>query len=221
MPTNASTAIRFILEANQVALNETQWHLMEKWVAFLLETNQKLNLVSRKDTPQIWEKHILHSLALLTVRTIEPDTEVCDLGTGGGLPGVPLAIACPHAHFTLIDATKKKIKALQAMLTALAIPNVCAVSGRAEELGKQASYQNRFSIFTAKAVAPLQLLEHWTRRLRTTPAVLHAYKGGTLQDEVQAISVCQTVKSITQTLLELENAPQFADNQKQIISLHF
>lgn len=212
---------RHALAANQIHFDEAQWHLLEQWVALLLETNKKLNLISRKDTSHVWEKHILHSLALLAFRKIEPGSQVCDIGTGGGLPGVPLAIACPQAHFTLMDSTQKKIKALQTMIADLSLPNVQAVAGRAEELGKQPEYQNRFSVFTAKAVADLQSLELWTRRLRTSTATLHVYKGGDLHQELQALAKVPKLKAIQPTLLELKDVPQFAENQKYIVSLSF
>lgn len=212
---------RHILAANQIHFNEAQWHLLEQWVALLLEANKKLNLISRKDTSHVWEKHILHSLALLAFRKIEPGSQVCDIGTGGGLPGVPLAIACPQAHFILMDSTQKKIKALQSMIVALSLPNVQAVAGRAEELGKQPDYQHRFSVFTAKAVGDLQSLERWTRPLRVSTATLHAYKGGDLRQELQALAKVPNLKAIHPTLLELKDFPQFAENQKYIVSLSF
>lgn len=212
---------RHALAANQIHFNEAQWHLLEQWVALLLEANKKLNLISRKDTSHVWEKHILHSLALLAFRKIEPGSQVCDIGTGGGLPGVPLAIACPQAHFILMDSTQKKIKALQSMIAALSLPNVQAVAGRAEELGKQPDYQHRFSVFTAKAVADLQSLERWTRPLRASTATLHVYKGGDLRQELQALAKVPNLKAMHPTLLELKDFPQFAENQKYIVSLSF
>ena len=212
---------REVLAANHIHFDDSQWNLLERWVALLLEANEKINLISRKDTGHVWEKHVLHSLALLAFRTIKPNSEVCDIGTGGGLPGVPLAIACPASQFTLIDSTQKKIKALQAMLTALPLPNVRAVSGRAEALGQQPDYQNRFSIFTAKAVADLKSLERWTRPLRAPSATLHVYKGGDLHKELEALAKVPILKTITPSLLALKKAPQFAENQKYIVSLQF
>ena len=221
MPITSPSPIRHILEANQLRLTEGQWFLLEQWVPLLLETNQKLNLISRKDTDRIWENHILHSLALLVIKPFPKGSKVCDVGTGGGFPGIPLAIACPHSHFTLMDATGKKIKALQRMITSLALPNTQVVRGRAEEVGKQPLYQHRFSIVTARAVASLQSLEQWTRDLRAPHAVLHAYKGGDLRDEIQALSAIKSIKKVEPTLIALDQAPQFSHNQKQIVSLYF
>ena len=132
-----------------------------------------------------------------------------------------LAIACPHSQFTLIDSTEKKIKALQWMIARLALPNTQVVKGRAEELGRQPLYKHRFSILTARAVASLKSLEKWTRDLRAPDAVLHVYKGGDLRHEMKELSTIKSIKKVEPTLLALDQAPQFAQNQKQIVSLYF
>ena len=213
--------VRSILRANQVDLDCEQWMLLQKWVAMLLEANQRLNLISRKDTTRIWENHVLHSLALLVVTRIENNSQVCDIGTGGGLPGIALAIACPRARFVLIDGTEKKIRIVQEMISKLALANTRAVAGRAERLEEQSFYQNRFSVLTARTVAPLKSLEKWTRGLRAPGAVLHAYKGGDLRDELNALSTNARIRKVVQSPLVLKGACQFARNQKRIVSLYF
>ena len=79
--------VQSILQANQIRLDGRQWMLLQKWVTMLLEANQKINLISRKDTARIWEYHVLHSLALLAVIEIPENAEVCDIGTGGRVAG--------------------------------------------------------------------------------------------------------------------------------------
>ncbi|MBF0276831.1 MAG: 16S rRNA (guanine(527)-N(7))-methyltransferase RsmG [SAR324 cluster bacterium] len=218
-PTASET--RKILETNKIFLEDGQWSLLEKWVELLLETNQKLNLISRKDIGQIWGKHILHSLAILATERFEDNSEICDIGTGGGFPGIPLAIVYPGMKFTLMDSTQKKIKALQEMISVLGLHNVQAVAGRAEELGRSQRYRFRFSILIARAVAPLKTLEKWTRQLRSPQAVMYAYKGGDLAREVREASECSLIRRIDRTVLTIEGAPQFEENQKQIVCLHF
>ena len=83
------------MEINRLILREEQWTLLQKWAGALQEINAGVNLISRKDPAGIWEKHLLHCLALLTLREIPEGSEVCDFGTGGGLPGVLLAVARP------------------------------------------------------------------------------------------------------------------------------
>ena len=213
--------VQSILQANRIHLDSRQWSQLQKWVAILLEANQRLNLISRNDNARIWENHVLHSLALLVVCKIPENAEVCDIGTGGGLPGIALAIACPSARFTLIDGTGKKIRVVEEMITKLALTNTWAVAGRAEQLAEQSFYQKRFSILTARAVAPLKSLEKWTRGLRAPDAVLHAYKGGDLRDELNALSTNARIRRVIQSPLQLKGACRFARNQKQIVSLYF
>ena len=213
--------VQSILQANQIRLDGRQWMLLQKWVTMLLEANQKINLISRKDTARIWENHVLHSLALLAVIEIPENAEVCDIGTGGGLPGIALAIACPHARFTLIDGIEKKIRAVQSMLAKLAIPNAGALTSRAEQLAEQSFYQNRFSVLTARTVAPLKSLEKWTGGLRAPGAVLHAYKGGDLRHELADIARNIRVSKVVSSPLALKGTSFFEQNQKRIVSLYF
>ena len=213
--------VHSILQANQIELDSQQWMQLQKWVTMLLEVNQQINLISRKDTEKIWENHVLHSLALLVVFKIPENAKVCDIGTGGGFPGLALAIACPHAHFTLIDGTEKKIGAVQNFIAELALTNTVAVTGRAEKLAERSFYQRRFSIFTARAVAPLNSLEVWTRGLRAPHEVLHAYKGGDLRNELNTLCKNKRIRKVLQFPLLLKGACQFSRNQKQIVSLYF
>ena len=94
-PPLKADAIRRICLENGLEIPDTQWNLLEKWAALLLEVNQKVNLISRKETDLLWEKQILPCLALLIFRKFSPAAEVCDFGTGGGLPGMILAIVRP------------------------------------------------------------------------------------------------------------------------------
>ena len=96
-----ATAVRRICLDNGLDISDSQWQLLEKWAALLLELNQKINLISRKETEFLWEKQILPCLALLIFRKFSTDTEVCDFGTGGGLPGIILAIVRPRGCLIL------------------------------------------------------------------------------------------------------------------------
>ncbi len=213
--------VRDILQQNGVLITDSQWDLLKQWHDLLIQQNQKLNLISRKDTDRIWEKHLLHCFALLACRSLPEGSEVCDFGTGGGLPGIPLAIIRPDSRFTLIDSIGKKIHAVQTILADLQLSNVEAVLGRGEDLGKQRKYSRRFSVFTAKAVAPLKSLEFWTRHLRKKKAVLHAYKGGDLGEEIQEVMSYPYIRHIEETLLALDGYPLLAEDQKKIVTLDF
>jgi len=219
-PLTAADVRRICLE-NGLDISDSQWQLLEKWAALLLEVNQNVNLISRKETEFLWEKQILSCLALLIFRKFSPDADVCDFGTGGGLPGMLLAIVRPDLRLTLLDSRHKKIKVVQQMIDSLKLSNAQTVLGRGEELGKQGPWRQRFPLLTARAVAPLIDLVRWTADLRKVESVLHIYKGGEIKDEVFALSKKVSGVKVNKSLMVLKGYPKFAENQKYIISLEF
>jgi 16S rRNA (guanine527-N7)-methyltransferase len=219
-PLTAENVRRICLE-NGLDISDSQWQLLEKWAALLLEVNQKVNLISRKETEFLWEKQILPCLALLIFRKFSLDVDVCDFGTGGGLPGMPLAIVRPDLRLTLLDSRHKKIEVVQQMIESLKLSNAQAVLGRGEELGKQILWCQKFTQLTARAVAPLIDLVRWTADLRKAESVLHIYKGGEIKEEVFALSKKNSGVRVNKSLMVLKGYPKFAENQKYIISLEF
>ena len=206
--------VRQICSENGLDISDSQWQLLEKWAALLLEVNQNVNLISRKETEFLWEKQILPCLALLIFRKFSPDADVCDFGTGGGLPGMLLAIVRPDLRLTLLDSRHKKIEVVQQMIDNLKLPNAQTVLGRGEELGKQRPWRQRFPLLTARAVAPLIDLVHWTADLRKAESVLHIYKGGEIKDEVFALSKKVSGVRVNKSLMVLKGYPKFAVSLK-------
>jgi 16S rRNA (guanine527-N7)-methyltransferase len=149
------------------------------------EWNSKINVISRKDMEAFYEHHVLHSLAIAKVIRFVPGTRVLDVGTGGGFPGVPLAIMFPEVHFTLIDSIGKKIRVVQEVALASGLKNVTAVRGRAEE------QKEKVDFVVSRAVAPLGELAGWVRKL-IRPGTKHilangilCLKGGDLKQEIR------------------------------------
>jgi len=138
----------------------------------LREINTSINLVSRKDIQALREHHILPSLLLLCLLPIEEGARVLDLGTGGGLPGIPLALARSDLRFVLVDSVRKKVEAVQKMIEALRLSErVRAVWGRAEHLS------DHFPYIVGRAVAPLPKFLSWARRLLLPGGRVYYYTG--------------------------------------------
>lgn len=142
------------------------------------EWNERINVVSRKDIDQLHLHHVLHSLAIAKVAGFTPGSTVLDVGTGGGFPGIPLAIYYPECHFTLCDSVGKKIKVAQAVADALDLNNVSCVNARVESL------PGRFDYAVSRAVTELATFYPWVRR-KVDKAVFYL-KGGELDAEIAA-----------------------------------
>ncbi len=149
------------------------------------EWNEKINVISRKDIDSLYEKHVLHSLAIAAVFDIPAGSEVIDLGTGGGFPGIPLAIFFPEVKFHLVDSIGKKIKVVNAVAEALNLANVTTRHSRAEEIRDR-----QFDAVVSRAVAPLKDLLAWSHHLIRKPRTgneftgLICLKGGDLAQEI-------------------------------------
>ncbi|MFH1749129.1 MAG: 16S rRNA (guanine(527)-N(7))-methyltransferase RsmG [Planctomycetota bacterium] len=134
------------------------YHRLAKFVRLLLSANQRVNLTAIDNEGEAWIKHICDSLALLPqIQTGQPGT-LLDLGTGGGLPGIPLACVCPELQVTLAEATRKKLVAVERIVADLELGNVRCIWGRAETLAHESAYREKFDIVVARAVAKLRVL---------------------------------------------------------------
>jgi 16S rRNA (guanine527-N7)-methyltransferase len=153
------------------------------------EWNAKINVISRKDIDSLYEKHVLHSMAIAAVFDFPDGMEIVDIGTGGGFPGVPLAIFFPKVKFHLVDSINKKLKIIEEVKTAIGLTNVTTQHTRAEEIKNR-----KFDFAVSRAVAPLKDLMKWSfpllrnTKFESEGAVFQSglicLKGGDLAQEI-------------------------------------
>lgn len=149
--------------------------------------NSKINVISRKDITNLYEHHVLHSLGIAKVINFRPGTEIMDLGTGGGFPGIPLAIMFPDTHFHLVDSIGKKVKVATEIASSIGLKNVTTRHCRAEE------EKQLFDFVVSRAVMPLtDLLKIIRKNIKkeqhnALPNGLICLKGGELQNEVMPV----------------------------------
>ena len=153
------------------------------------EWNQKINVISRKDMDDFYERHVLHSLSIAKVIQFSDGSKVLDVGTGGGFPGIPLAILFPKVHFHLVDSIGKKIKVVNEVKTALNLQNVSAEQKRAEEV------KGQYDFIVSRAVTRLSNFLPWVKgkvkkgKNSSLPNGMLFIKGGDLKEEISEVKL--------------------------------
>ena len=138
-------------------LTEKQIEQFIKLDELYKEWNEKINVISRKDMDSLYEKHILHSLGIAKVMAFSDRTKVLDIGTGGGFPGIPLAILFPEVHFTLVDSIGKKITVVKEVSEGIGLKNITAIHSRAEDI------KGQFHFVVSRAVTQMPVFLRWLR----------------------------------------------------------
>jgi 16S rRNA (guanine527-N7)-methyltransferase len=167
------------------ALQKTQFAQLEP---IYREWNEKINVISRKDIDNIYLHHVLHSLTIVKFIKFKPGTKIVDLGTGGGFPGIPLAIFFPECEFLLVDSIGKKLKVIDEVIAQLGLTNVSTSHSRIEDIkGK------KFDFVVTRAVATVDKLVQWSRKsisskhINSFPNGIIALKGGNIREEIKLL----------------------------------
>ena len=172
----------FIPELSDEAVEQ-----LGKLKALYTEWNAAINVISRKDMDAFDERHVLHSLALVKAMKFAPGSDVLDVGTGGGFPGIPLAIAYPEVNFVLCDSIGKKMKVVRAVVQALGLTNVTVHHGRAEDI------KGQFDFVVSRAVTRMNRFIPWVQgkikkqSINPWPNGILALKGGDLSEELAEV----------------------------------
>jgi 16S rRNA (guanine527-N7)-methyltransferase len=182
----ARLALERLLPANAWGLPIGFADAVEGYVGLLLEANRRLNLTRVVEPDAVARLHLLDALASLPVLDSLAPARAVDLGSGGGVPGIVLALARPQVKWTLVDAVGKKADALRGFVDALGISNAEVIAARAEDLGRDPAHRERYDVVTARACASLPVLVEYALPLLSVGGTLLAWKGPIAADELDA-----------------------------------
>lgn len=218
-----------ILKRNNLDVSDIQLYQLENFVKLLIDKNKSINLISRKDLDNIWEKHILHSLSLLFYFNLPSNINVLDVGTGGGLPGIPIKILCSDIRMDLVDSIQKKTNAVQEFVKILKLKNINVFCQRVEKLNRN------YDLILGRGVTDLKTFYKWTENLLDhkrefylsnknsqeilkTPLII-LYKGGKLENEIKKLKLYNYKININEINIAFQGIDQNLLIEKKLVIL--
>lgn len=230
---------RTLCVKNGFTPTDPQLEQLDQYVNLLLNWNEKINLISRKNEENVWTYHILHSVSPLFKMKILEGSSIVDIGSGGGLPGIPLKILRPDISLLCLDATKKKANAVSQMVDELKLKDIKVIWGRAEEVGLQSEYLHKFDFAIARAVCQLKELialsiiflkkQNYSNSpenrigsglIDPKPPALIAFKGGDLTKEIDMAKRRYPQVNINEIDLIFIGSEQLITSDKKILVIH-
>ena len=206
-----------ICSANGIPLEVEQLHAIERYANEIAYWNEKVNMISRKDISNILDRHILHSLMICKYADFPQKGWVLDIGTGGGFPGIPLAIAREDLRILLTDSIAKKVKMTEMFASHTGRRDVKARCIRVEDLSREKDMVGKFDRITARAVAPLVSLMEWSEILLKKNGQYVFLKGGDLSEEIADAQKKFPKYEFIEIQIDCIGYPYFKEEQKKVI----
>ncbi len=210
-----------ILSYNGIILEVEQLRQIERFADELTYWNNKVNLISRKDIENIIENHILHSLSVLKFVNIPKKGMCLDVGTGGGLPGIPLKIARPDILMLLVDSIAKKVKITNMLARHTGLKNIEGICRRVEDFSKEKNNFARFDVVLSRGVGKLATVVSWVKNIVKQGGKIVLYKGGNLNSEIEVAKKTFPNIKIEERLINLVGYDKFEKEEKKIVVCWF
>lgn len=206
-----------ICSTNNIVLDREQMKLIERYLNEIKYWNNKVNLISRQEEEQILDKQILHSLTILKYVEIKQKAKCIDVGTGAGLPGIPIKIARPDLDMLLVDSIQKKIKITSMLAKHTELKKIEAITSRVEDLSKKLNYLNYFDLVFARAVKKILTVINWVKPMINKDGYIVFLKGGNLKDEIDEVKKYYPDILVNEINIKINGYTWFEENDKKIV----
>lgn len=210
-----------ILSANSIILEPQQLRAIERYIEELIYWNERINLISRKDIDNLLENHILHSISILKFVEFPKKVRCLDIGTGGGLPGIPLKIVRPDLQMVLVDSIGKKVKITQMLAKHTGLRGIEVIQSRSEDLKTDDKYKSMFDFVLSRAVGKISTVVSWVKPLLKPNGKIVFYKGGDLTKEINEAKKIFSNLKLQESLIHLVGYKKFEEENKKIVVCQF
>ncbi len=220
-----------ICAANGLKLRDDQASRFETYRRLLLAANRQLNLISRKDEENFYPNHALNSISFLFTRRLNSDASMLDLGTGGGLPGIPILIIYEEMRLTLLDSIAKKTAAVSSILKEMQFDSARVLTGRAEELSKRDEFKGHFDYVVSRAAGKLDEVVKWshgflksgqTAEGDTIPSgTLIVLKGGEFEVELRHTRNLKSVDFVSVSEMTFQGMDEIYNKEKKLVLISY